>query len=50
MQISITKNIDGARNAEGIVVIIDVFRAFSTAYYLLANNAKQLMVMMRRLQ
>ena len=43
MQISITKNIDGARNAEGIVVIIDVFRAFSTAYYLLANNAKQVM-------
>lgn len=39
MKINILRDVDGARQAEGIVVIIDVFRAFSTLYYIIANNA-----------
>lgn len=31
--------VDGARNAKGSVVIIDVFRAFTTACYAFANGA-----------
>ena len=32
----------GAREARGIAVIIDVFRAFSTACYVMANGAQQI--------
>lgn len=39
MNIEITQLLDGARQAVGLTVIIDVFRAFSTACYLQANNA-----------
>jgi len=33
MEIKISEFVDGARNAEGLTVIIDVFRAFSVACY-----------------
>lgn len=32
----------GARNAKGLTVIIDVFRAFSTSCYLIANGAEEI--------
>jgi 2-phosphosulfolactate phosphatase len=41
-QIRITDFVDGARNARGAVVIIDVFRAFSTACYAFANGARRI--------
>jgi 2-phosphosulfolactate phosphatase len=37
--IRIVHGCDGARNAEGLVVVIDVLRAFSTACYLAAGGA-----------
>jgi 2-phosphosulfolactate phosphatase len=40
MKISILHLTDGAKNAEGLTVIIDVFRAFSLECYLYANRAK----------
>jgi 2-phosphosulfolactate phosphatase len=40
MKISILNLIEGAREAEGLTVIIDVFRAFSVECYLYANNAE----------
>lgn len=42
MKINILQLIDGARQAEGLTVIIDVFRAFSTACYVVANGAEQI--------
>lgn len=39
MKISILHLIKGAQTAEGLTVIIDVFRAFSLECYLYANNA-----------
>lgn len=39
MQIEILHLLDGARNARGLTVIIDVFRAFSTACYASAMGA-----------
>ena len=44
MEIEITRNVEGARQAEGLVVSIDVFRAFSTAYYLFEQGAKEIIV------
>ena len=41
-QIRITDFVEGARNARGAVVIIDVFRAFSTACYAFANGARRI--------
>lgn len=40
MKIDIYQFIEGAKKAEGLAVIIDVFRAFSTSAYLLANGAQ----------
>jgi 2-phosphosulfolactate phosphatase len=40
MDIRILQLIDGARKAKGLAVIIDVFRAFSTACYVFGNGAK----------
>jgi 2-phosphosulfolactate phosphatase len=40
MKISIHHLIQGAQEAEGLTVIIDVFRAFSLECYLYANHAK----------
>ena len=42
MDIQILHLIEGARRAEGLAVIIDVFRAFSTACYAIRNGAKQI--------
>jgi 2-phosphosulfolactate phosphatase len=39
MEIQVLDFVDGARKARGTVVIIDVFRAFSTACYAFANGA-----------
>jgi 2-phosphosulfolactate phosphatase len=40
MKISILHLTEGAKNAEGLTVVIDVFRAFSLECYLYANGAK----------
>ena len=42
MQINIFHFIEGARKARGIVVIIDVFRAFSVECYLMRNHAEKI--------
>jgi len=41
MNIEIYRLIEGARKAEGLTVIIDVFRAFSVTCYLFNNGAKK---------
>jgi 2-phosphosulfolactate phosphatase len=40
MKIEILQIISGAKKAKGLTVIIDVFRAFSTAYYVMAAGAE----------
>jgi len=42
MEVKILHLIDGAKQANGLVVIIDVFRAFSTACYAFGNGAKKI--------
>jgi len=42
MQINILHFIEGAKKAQGIAVIIDVFRAFSFECYAVHNNAKKI--------
>ena len=42
MEISILQLIEGAKKAEGLTVIIDVFRAFSTACYAFGNGAARM--------
>lgn len=42
MKIKILHLVEGARKAEGITVIIDVFRAFSTACYIMNNGADRI--------
>lgn len=42
MFINIIENIEGARTAEGLAVIIDVFRACSTACYAFYNGASKI--------
>jgi 2-phosphosulfolactate phosphatase len=44
MNINIYQFIKGAKEAEGLTVIIDVFRAYTTACYLFANNAKSIYI------
>jgi len=44
MNINIYQFIDGAKRAKGLTVIIDVFRAYSTACYLFNNNAESIYV------
>ncbi len=39
MQIKIFHNTEGAKSAEGLTVIIDVFRAFTTECYVMNNGA-----------
>ena len=43
MKIKILHLLPGAREATGLTVIIDVFRAFSTACYLFANGAAKIL-------
>ncbi len=42
MDIRILHHLDGAKDARGIAVVIDVFRAFSTACYIAANGAEKI--------
>ncbi len=42
MQIDILDLIEGAKQARGLTVIIDVFRAFSTACYAVRNGAREI--------
>jgi len=42
MQIEILQLLEGAKAAQGLTVIIDVFRAFSTACYAFANGASRI--------
>ncbi|MFW6029990.1 MAG: 2-phosphosulfolactate phosphatase, partial [Halanaerobiales bacterium] len=42
MKYKILHLIDGAKEARGLAVVIDVFRAFSTAVYLFANGAERI--------
>lgn len=43
MEVKILHLIDGAKQAKGLTVIIDVFRAFSTACYAFGNGAKKIL-------
>ncbi len=42
MNIKILHNVEGAKEATGVAVIIDVFRAFTVEAYLMNNGAKKL--------
>lgn len=42
MEIRILELVEGARKAEGLAVIIDVFRAFSVACYVFQNGAQRI--------
>ena len=42
MNIRILQCVEGAKEAEGLTVVIDVFRAFSTACYVMANGAERI--------
>jgi 2-phosphosulfolactate phosphatase len=42
MEIRIEHLLEGAKRASGLTVVIDVFRAFSTAAYVFANGASQI--------
>ena len=42
MNIEILQLIEGAKQAQGLAVIIDVFRAFSTACYVVRNGAAEI--------
>jgi 2-phosphosulfolactate phosphatase len=44
MKISIQSLLDGARNATGVVAVIDTFRAFTTAAVALANGASRIVM------
>lgn len=43
MEIQILQMVEGARRARGLAVIIDVFRAFSTACYVTGNGAVEIL-------
>ncbi|MFP4371340.1 MAG: 2-phosphosulfolactate phosphatase [Halanaerobium sp.] len=47
MKIKTFKFLDGAAKAEGLTVIIDVFRAYTTAAYLFANQAEKIFIVSR---
>jgi 2-phosphosulfolactate phosphatase len=42
LEICVLQLVEGAREASGVAVIIDVFRAFSTACYVMANGARSI--------
>lgn len=44
MEIRITRFLDGAREARGRAVIVDVFRAFTTAAYCVAAGAREVVL------
>ncbi len=47
MKIENLKLLEGARKAKGLTVIIDVFRAYTTAAYLFANQAEKVFIVSR---
>lgn len=47
MKINKFKFLKGAAEAEGLTVIIDVFRAYTTAAYLFANQAEKIFIVSR---
>ena len=47
MKIKNLKLLEGARKAKGLTVIIDVFRAYTTAAYLFANQAEKIFIVSR---
>lgn len=47
MKINKFKFLEGAAEAEGLTVIIDVFRAYTTAAYLFANQAEKIFIVSR---
>jgi 2-phosphosulfolactate phosphatase len=42
MKIDIMHLVEGAREARGLTIVIDVFRAFSSACYVVGNGARQI--------
>lgn len=42
MDIAILQQLEGAKKAKGLAIIIDVFRAFTTECYIMANGAKEI--------
>jgi 2-phosphosulfolactate phosphatase len=42
MKINILQLVDGAREARGLTIVIDVFRAFSAACYVAGNGAREI--------
>ena len=47
MKIKTFKFLEGAAKAEGLTVIIDVFRAYTTSAYLFANQAEEIYIVSR---
>jgi 2-phosphosulfolactate phosphatase len=47
MKIEILQGVEGARKARGLAVVIDVFRAFTTACYAYAGGAKSIVPVAR---
>jgi len=45
MEVQLLDFVEGARKAQGVVIIIDVFRAFSTACYAFDNGASSVMAL-----
>lgn len=45
MNVRVTRFLDGARDARGRVVIVDVFRAFTTAAYCVAAGARDVVLL-----
>ena len=43
MEIRILQLVEGARQAKGLTIVIDVFRAFSTACYVFGNGAREIL-------
>ena len=44
MNVRVTRHLDGARNATGHAVIVDVFRAFTTAAFCVAAGAREIVL------
>lgn len=45
MQIKILSLLEGAKNARGLTIVIDVFRAFSTSAYAFDNGTKRIVIL-----